>query len=169
MHFRLQSFSLDLIGLIQALPEVLCFCLFYRCRVFEIHLACPGPYFLASLLFTPFSPIVLQSTNFKSSWIFHLAWFFLVEFYCVLIVYFLFISQWALFASLVFRCSWGVMAFQAPGKNFYKLGDHMSSFVLHSTNCACCFGVQSKYFWKCPSWVINCGHPIYYRSVFVPL
>lgn len=103
--------------------------------------------FLCTFLpFTPFSPIVLQPSNFKSSQVSHLALFFLVEFYCFITVYFSFIYQYTLFVPLLlWDFAEGVMAFQPPGKRFYELGDHTSSFVLGSACVACHSSVQSKY------------------------
>lgn len=97
------------------------------------------------LLFTPFPAIVLESTNFKPSWVFHLAWFFLAEFYCFLSVYFSFISQYTVCSTPAFGHGWGMIAFQPPGKRSYKLSDHESSFVLDSPGLAWCSGTPTEY------------------------
>lgn len=131
------------------------------------------PIFLRTfLLLTPFSAIVLQSTNFKPSWLFHLAWFFLADIYCFLSVYFSFyFSIYSVCSTPAFGCSRGVIAFQPPGKRSYKLSDRVSSFVLGRPGLARCSGIPSKYpFGNVPvpvgGWI---SMAVLSTSVFFPL
>lgn len=122
-------------------PGVSYFCLFLRSWIFEIHLVWPGPYFL--VYFRTFTPYPLLTVHFMAT---SLGLAAPVEFLSS--VYFSFASQDALSAPLLL---WG--GSRRPGDSS-AVWATMCPHISWAAQSGLLFGVQPKYFRKCP-WVIN--------------
>lgn len=162
VHFLLQPFELDLIGLVQAFAEVFICLIVLWVLDFWDWLASARSTF--SCVFSPFSsPSPLLFCNQPTLNLHrYFTWFFLVEFYCFPSVRFSLISHCTLFVPLLlWDFAEGVMVFQPPGQWCYKLYVHTSLFVLDSPGCGllvqCLFQVS---LWRCPTWEDQLlGHP----------